>query len=138
MKNNMNRRQALRAGLATLAAGFAPLPVFAQSSKYPDRPIRLIVPRPPGGVVDVIGRQWAEQVRASLGTVVVEDIGGGGGTIGTAAAARAPADGYTLLIGSTSDLVLNPVLMPNLSYDPIRDFAPVSIMPSAAPSATST
>src|SRR4051812_44990456 len=127
MKTNMNRRQALSLSLATLAAGLAPHAALAQS-KYPERPIRLIVPRPPGGVVDVVGRQWAEQVRPSLGTVVVEDIGGGGGTIGTAAAARAPVDGHTLLIGSTSDLVLNPVLMPNLAYDPIRDFAPISIM----------
>jgi tripartite-type tricarboxylate transporter receptor subunit TctC len=123
----MNRRQALRVGLASLAAAFAPFPALAQN-RYPDRPIRLIVPRPAGGVVDVIGRQWGERVKASLGTVVIENIGGGGGTIGTAAAARAPADGYTLLIGSTSDLVLNPMLMPNLSYDPIKDFAPVSIM----------
>jgi tripartite-type tricarboxylate transporter receptor subunit TctC len=132
MKNDMNRRRALVLGLTSLAASFAPLPVFGHG-KYPDRPIRLIVPRAAGGQVDVIGRQWAERMNALLGTVVIENMGGGGGMIGTAAVARAQADGYTLLLGSTSDLVLNPVIMPQLSYDPIKDFAPVSIMAISVP-----
>jgi tripartite-type tricarboxylate transporter receptor subunit TctC len=132
MRNVKNRRQALALGLTSLAAVFAPLPALGQS-KYPDRPIRLIVPRGAGGQVDVIGRQWGERINALLGTVVIENMGGGGGTIGTATVARAQADGHTLLLGSTSDLVLNPVIMPQLSYDPIKDFAPIAIMATTVP-----
>jgi tripartite-type tricarboxylate transporter receptor subunit TctC len=132
MRNAKNRRQALVLGLTSLAAAFAPLPVFGQA-KYPDRPIRLIVPRGAGGQVDVIGRQWAERINALLGTVVIENMGGGGGTIGTATVARAQADGHTLLLGSTSDLVLNPVIMPHLTYDPLKDFAPIAIVATTVP-----
>ncbi|MDB5601983.1 MAG: hypothetical protein JWN71_4027 [Xanthobacteraceae bacterium] len=130
MKNKVDRRQALGLALTSLAAAFAPFPAFGQG-KYPDRPIRLIVPRSAGGPLDVVGRQWADRVRPLLGTVVIENVGGGGGTIGTAITARAKPDGYTLVLGSTSDLVLNPVIMPNLGYDPIKDFAPISIMASS-------
>ncbi|WP_157699548.1 Bug family tripartite tricarboxylate transporter substrate binding protein [Pseudorhodoplanes sinuspersici] len=124
--DTVDRRVALALVFA-LAAGIAPFPAFGQG-KYPENPIRLIVPRSAGGVVDIIGRQWAERVRTSIGSVFVENIGGGGGTIGTSAAAHASPNGYTLVIGSTSDLVLNPVLMPNLTYDATKDFVPVSIM----------
>ncbi len=127
VNDTVTRRVALKLALAALAAGIAPFPAFGQN-KYPERPIRLIVPRPAGGVVDIVGRQWAERVRTSLGSVFIENVGGGGGTIGTSAAAHASPDGYTLVIGSTSDLVLNPVIMPNLTYDAAKDFAPVSIM----------
>jgi tripartite-type tricarboxylate transporter receptor subunit TctC len=129
MNNSVTRRQALNLGLTTLAASFVPLTAAFGDVKYPTQPIRLIVPRPPGGVVDVVGRVWGAQAGTLLdGTIVVENIGGGGGTIGTAQAARATADGHTLLIGSTSDLVLNPIIRPNLGYDPVKDFAPISIM----------
>lgn len=127
MNHTVDRRVALELMLAALAVGIAPFPAFGQG-RYPERPIRLIVPRPAGGVVDIIGRQWAERVRTTLGSVFVENAGGGGGTIGTAAAAHASPDGYTLVIGSTSDLVLNPVIMPHLTYDAAKDFAPISIM----------
>jgi tripartite-type tricarboxylate transporter receptor subunit TctC len=129
MNKTLNRRQALHAGLATLAASFAPLSTAFGQTKYPAQPVRLIVPRPAGGVVDVVGRVWGNQAGAILeGTIVVDNVGGGGGTIGTAQAARATADGHTLLLGSTSDLVLNPIIRPNLGYDPVKDFAPISIM----------
>ena len=92
-----------------LAAALAlPARGLAQGS-YPDHPIKLIVPRPAGGVVDVIGREWSAKAKA-LGTVYIENMGGGGGTIGAASAARAPADGYTLLLGTTSELVISPML----------------------------
>ena len=77
---------------------------------YPDRAIKLIVPRPAGGVVDVIAREWSGKAGKSLGTIYIENMGGGGGVIGAAAAARAPADGYTLLFGTNSELVLSPLL----------------------------
>jgi tripartite-type tricarboxylate transporter receptor subunit TctC len=129
MNKSLTRRQAINLGLTTLAASFVPLSSTSGQAAYPTQPIRLIVPRPPGGVVDVVGRVWSSQAGAILnGNIVVENVGGGGGTIGTAQAARAAADGYTLLIGSTSDLVLTPIIRPNLGYDPVKDFAPISIM----------
>ena len=129
MNKNFTRRQALNLGLTTLAASLAPLSSALSDTKYPTQPIRLIVPRPAGGVVDVVGRVWGNQASTILdGTIVVDNIGGGGGTIGTAQAARATSDGHTLLLGSTSDLVLNPIIRPNLGYDPVKDFTPISIM----------
>ena len=97
------------------------------SGKYPDQPIRLIVPRAAGGVVDVVARLWADQVKSVLGTVVIEDQGGGGGTIAAATVARARPDGYTLLAGTTSELVISPVIMSTPPYDPVRDLAPSSL-----------
>ena len=121
----MNRRDVLFLGLGAVAA--AARPAIAQA-EYPDQPIRLIVPRSAGGVLDVIGRSWADRVTARLGTVVVENRGGGGGITGTVAVAHAPADGYTLLLGSTGDLVLNPVLAPQAPYNALKDFAPIGIL----------
>ncbi len=123
----MNRRDFLIHGLAS-APLCAALPGRAWSpGHYPERPIRLIVPRSAGGVVDVVARQWAEAVRSRLGAVVIENQGGGGGTIGTMNAAHAAADGYTLLLGSTSDLVLNPAITPQLQYA-VTDFASIAII----------
>ena len=129
MNKSLTRRQAIKLGLTTLAATSVPLTAAFGDVKYPTGPVRLIVPRPAGGVVDVVGRVWGNQVGTALdGTIVVDNIGGGGGTIGTAQAARATPDGQTLLIGSTSDLVLNPIIRPNVGYNPVKDFAPISIM----------
>lgn len=122
----MNRRTFTLFGLwalLTAAARFSP--AFAQSD-YPQRPIRLIVPRSAGGVLDVVGRHWANWTTSNLGTVVVENFGGGGGMTGTGMAAHAEPDGYTLLLGSTSDLVLNPTLSTVQLYDPVKDFAAIS------------
>ena len=124
----MNRRETLARGLALLsAAALAPLPALAQS-KYPSRPIKLIVPFPPGGVVDPIARQWAERAKPYLGTVVVENMGGGGGTIGTGEGARAEPDGYTAVLGLTGTVVLNPLILPSVPYDPTKDFTLLSIL----------
>ena len=80
----MNRRELVALGLAFLpATAFSPLSAFAQA-QYPERPIRLVVPFSAGGVVDAVGRQWAERVKPHLGTIVVENQGGAGGTIGPA------------------------------------------------------
>lgn len=121
----MNRRSLMLLGLGSLSAIATRSSAFAQSD-YPQRPIRLIVPRSAGGVLDVVGRHWANWTTSNLGTVVVENFGGGGGMTGTAMAAHAAPDGYTLLLGSTSDLVLNPTLSPVQLYDPVKDFASVS------------
>ena len=100
-------------------------PVVAQD--YPNRPVRLISPFPPGGSNDVVGRLVANQLSEKLGhKVFVDNRGGAGGVLGTEAAANAAPDGYTLLVVSIAHAV-NPSLY-KLSYDPIKSFAPISIM----------
>jgi tripartite-type tricarboxylate transporter receptor subunit TctC len=130
----MNRREVVALGLASLsttALSPALFPALAQS-RYPDRPIRLMVPFSAGGVVDAVARQWAERVKPHLGTIVIENQGGGGGTTATGEVARAQPDGYTALLANTSVMVLNPAIMPKVPYDPIKDFAPVSILAISA------
>ncbi len=100
---------------------------FAQT--YPTKPVRLMVPFPPGGSTDIVARIVAQQVSERLGQqMVIENRGGAGGTIGTALVAKAPADGYTLVLGTTSTHVVAPAVYPKLDYDPIKDFAPVSLL----------
>ena len=123
----MQRRDILLRGLASLFVARTAVPALAQAN-YPVRPIKLIVPFPPGGVVDPIARQWAERIKPYLGTVVVENLGGGGGTIGTGEGARAQPDGYTATFGLTGTMVLNPVILPNVPYDPVKDFRLIAIL----------
>jgi tripartite-type tricarboxylate transporter receptor subunit TctC len=124
----MNRRDLLAFSLASLSAtALTPLAGLAQG-KYPERPIKLMVAFSAGGVNDVVGRQWAERVRTLLGTVYVENQGGGSGTIATGDVARAAGDGYTILLGSTSTMVLNPMTMAKVPYDPAKDFVPIAII----------
>src|SRR5215472_1203990 len=123
----MRRRDVLALGLSSASiASLQHLPAFAQVS-FPEQPIRLIVPRSAGGVVDVVARLWADRIKGELGTIAVEDQGGGGGTIAAAAVARARADGYTLLAGTSSELVISPVIMAAPPYDPARDLAPITL-----------
>jgi tripartite-type tricarboxylate transporter receptor subunit TctC len=124
----MKRRDLLALGLASLATS-ALTPRFAMAQgKYPERPIKLMVAFSAGGVNDVVARQWAERVKLLLGTVYVENQGGGSGTIATADVARAQPDGHTILLGSTSTMVLNPMTMPKVPYDPVKDFTPIGIL----------
>jgi tripartite-type tricarboxylate transporter receptor subunit TctC len=96
---------------------------------YPTKQITLIIPFPPGGSTDIVGRIIAEGLSKELGQpVVVDNRGGAGGTVGTGAAAKAAADGYTLSIGSTSTHAVGPATLPKVAYDPIKDFAPISIV----------
>ena len=122
----MRRRDFLAASLASLApTGF----VRMARASYPERSIRLIVPRGAGGVLDVVGRHWCNRIAKSLGSsVYIENIAGAGGIIGMASAAKAAPDGYTFLLGSTSDIVLTPLQQHNLSFDTDRDFQPVSML----------
>jgi len=83
------------------AAALPAMPRMARAQAYPSRQIRLVAPFPPGGAYDLIARPWAEKMKSLLGTVVVENIGGGGASIGSAAVARAQPDGYTLLTAGT-------------------------------------
>jgi tripartite-type tricarboxylate transporter receptor subunit TctC len=123
----MRRRDVLALGAAALSSPLVRRTAFAQA-KYPDRPIRLVIPFPPGGVYDATGRPWADKVKPHLGTVVVENIGGAGSSLGTAAVARAQPDGYTILLGGTGGLVINPLASSHSPYDPIKDFEPIALL----------
>lgn len=113
------------AAFAVLAATCSPLTFAASASNYPDRPVRLVVGFAPGGAADILGRVAAQQLSERLGQqVVVDNRGGAGGLIATEIAARANADGYTLLFSSIPH-VINPHLYKKVSYDAIKDFAPV-------------
>jgi tripartite-type tricarboxylate transporter receptor subunit TctC len=98
---------------------------------YPTKPLRFIVPYPPGGPLDTMARMLAEKVRADLGQpMIVENRAGAGGNIGADLATKAHADGYTLVMGAVATHAINPWLFKNLPYDPIKDFAPVTIVAS--------
>ena len=127
----MNRRATLSLIAAAWLGGPAAMSASAQTA-YPARPIKLMVPFSAGGVTDVVGRQWAERMTAKLGTFVIENRGGGGGVPATIDVARAEPDGHTLILGNTSIMVLNPMTMTNLRYDPPKDFAPIAILSVAA------
>src|SRR6187399_630866 len=95
----------------------------AAAQPYPSRPVSVVVPFPAGGPSDVVARIIAEHMGKVLGqTMVIENVGGAGGTLGSARVATAAPDGYTLLAGSMGSHVAAPVLTPNLKYDPLRDF----------------
>lgn len=102
-------------------------PGVAMAQDYPNRPVRLVVPFPPGGVVDISGRLLAEELGRQLGvTVVVDNKVGAGGTIGAAEVARAPADGYTILMGGAATHAFAPWVYKQLRYDPLKDFVAVT------------
>jgi len=114
----------MRITVAALAALLVAAPAVAQT--YPSRPVTVVVPFPAGGPSDVVARIIAEHMGKVLGqTMVIENVGGAGGTIGGARVASAPADGYTLLAGSMGSHVSAPVLTPNVKYDTLRDFEPI-------------
>jgi len=117
--------KAIALGLAAfLIAGAS----FAQTSGYPDRPVKMIAPFAPGGPVDAVARVLAPKLSEGLGQqFYVENHPGGSGNIGTALAAKAPADGYTILVIS-STLVVNPSLFAKLGFDTTTDLAPVSLV----------
>jgi tripartite-type tricarboxylate transporter receptor subunit TctC len=114
------------AACCALGFGVAPGPVAAQA--YPNKPIRLIVPYPPGGPLDIAARALAERLKEPLGTIVVENRPGAGGNIGVDALAKSAPDGYTLGIGAVATHAINPWLFNRIPYDPVRDFAPITLI----------
>jgi tripartite-type tricarboxylate transporter receptor subunit TctC len=116
------------------AVSFAAFHAAQVSAAFPDRALRIVVPFAPGGNVDIVARLVAPGLSSRLAQqpVVVENRTGGGGTIGAETVARARPDGYTLLAGSNGPLTVNPAVQQNLTYDPLRDFAPISL-PSKVP-----
>ncbi|QKO20664.1 tripartite tricarboxylate transporter substrate binding protein [Rhodoferax sp. BAB1] len=123
---HLKRRDIVRALPAAALLGLTPM-AWAQGA-YPNRPLRVIVPQPPGGGFDFVARQLAERLSRQIGQgVVVENKTGSGTLVGTEAAAQAAPDGYTLLMGSVSNIALNMGLYEKLSYDSLRDFEPVGL-----------
>lgn len=119
----LTRRAFAAAGLLTLA----PLCVLAQA--WPAKPIRLVVPFPAGGGTDIIAREVSNKATAlTKWNFVIESRPGSGGNLGIDAAAKAPADGYTLVLGQTSNLAINPSLYSKLPYDPVKDLTPIALV----------
>jgi tripartite-type tricarboxylate transporter receptor subunit TctC len=121
----MRGASALLRGLVLAAAVLAVQTVHAQA--YPSRPIRLVVPFPPGGSADILGRALAQRLGEGLGqSVVVENRPGAGTAIAAELVAKAAPDGYTVMLGTVSSHAINPALNPKLPFDPLRDFTPVA------------
>ncbi len=123
----MRRRTMIAAALAALPAHLATAPAGGQS--WPTRPLRMIVPFPPGGVTDVVARAIAKHMGDDLGQpVIIDNKPGAGGRVGTEAAAKAPADGYTLLLMTSGTHAILPAIDPKLPYDAEADFVPVALL----------
>jgi tripartite-type tricarboxylate transporter receptor subunit TctC len=115
------------AGLA--ATALLAMPAAAQAPAYPAKPIRYVVPYPPGGPLDIVARSLAQKLGPRLGQqVLVDNRPGAGGNIGAELVAKAPADGYTILMGAVATHAINPHLYRTLPYDPVRDFTPVTLI----------
>jgi len=125
----MNPLRFAAAALAFMVLVPALVPASAGAQAYPNKPIRLMVPFPPGGSTDIVARIVAQKLGAQLGqSLVIENRGGAGGTLGTAVVAKAAPDGYSLVVGTTSTHVVAPSVYQKLDYDPVRDFAPISLV----------
>ena len=119
-----------RAWIAAVACALAPLAAPAQDP-YPSKPIRLVVPFPPAGGTDVLSRAVSYAIQNSTKwTIVVDNKPGAGGNIGLDATAKAAPDGYTIAMGQTANLAVNPALYSKMPYDPLKDFAPVALVSS--------
>jgi hypothetical protein len=126
----MNRRAFLGTAGAFALAGAAPRIVTAQGA-WPSKPIHFIVPFPPAGGTDVLSRTLAQAIAARTKWVfVVDNKPGAGGNIGLEATAKSPADGYTIAMGQTANLAVNPALYAKMPFDPLKDFAPIALVSS--------
>jgi tripartite-type tricarboxylate transporter receptor subunit TctC len=115
-------------GLVAGAAGLPVIPRLARADTYPARPIRLVLPFPPGGVFDIIGRPWADKVKTSLGIVFVDNQPGAGGSLAAQLVAHAPPDGYTILLGSSSIHLAEMILREHPLLDPMKDLVTISMV----------
>ncbi|WP_258231318.1 Bug family tripartite tricarboxylate transporter substrate binding protein [Achromobacter pulmonis] len=127
VRPNPMRRALAALALGACALGLVPQP--ARAAAFPERPIKMIVPFGPGTTTDTVSRMLADAMSKSLGQpVIIENRAGAGGSIGTELVARAPADGYTLVMGTVGTHAINKALYPKLGYDPLRDFKPVALV----------
>lgn len=121
------RRSLLMSGLVAGCASALCAGALAQT--YPDRPIRLVVPFAPGGATDILARMLATAMGEKLGqTMIVENKPGAATVVAASAVAKAPPDGYTLLLGASTTLTLNPAVRPTLAYDPVASFTPIGLV----------
>jgi tripartite-type tricarboxylate transporter receptor subunit TctC len=127
----MIRRAFVRtACAAVLLAAAAGAPALAQDA-YPSKPIKLVVPFPPAGGTDVLSRAIAQSIATNTQwLIVIDNKPGAGGNIGLEAASKAPADGYTIAMGQTANLAVNPALYTSMPFDPLKDFAPIALISS--------
>jgi tripartite-type tricarboxylate transporter receptor subunit TctC len=115
-----------------LGCALAMLSLCAMAQSYPSKPVRVVIPYPPGSTPDIVGRALSEKLQKALGQpFVVDNRTGAGGNIGTDAVAKAPADGYTLLVAINGPVAVNKYLYKNLPYDPDKDLQPISLLASA-------
>lgn len=122
--------QILRRATPALFASMLSAGAFAQA--WPAKPIRIVVPFPPGGGTDIIARETSQRVAKATGwTLVIDNKPGAGGNLGVDAVAKSPADGYTLVLGQSSNLAINPTLYTKLPYDPQKDLAPILLVANA-------
>ena len=129
MKTSSTSVRVLFAVFVLLMLAVLALPLQARASGFPDRPIKLVVPFPPGGGTDILARLLSSRLGDELGQpVVIENRPGASTSIAAGAVAKSPADGYTMLLGTGSTFVINSILYPNLPYDPVRDFRPVGVV----------
>ena len=125
----LSRRTSLRATALLLASGAVPRLAKAEPAAYPAKPIKLVIPYPPGGGTDITGRAMAQKLSELLGqSVVIENRPGATGMIGAASVAKSAPDGYTVLFGAASEMAINASLFKNMAYDPRTDFEPVSLL----------
>jgi tripartite-type tricarboxylate transporter receptor subunit TctC len=122
----MSRRRILR--LAAAALGLAAGRRSARAQNFPVRPIKLVLPFPPGGIFDIVGRPWADKVSRTLGTVFIENQPGAGGSVAAAAVAHADADGYTIFLGSSSIHLTEMILRVHPLIDPMKELTPVAMV----------
>ena len=124
-------RRLLNQAAITLAACLASAPVWAQSSAWPNKPVRIVVPFPPGGTTDILARAIAPELGKAFGqSFIIENRGGAGGNVGTEIVAKSSNDGYTLLMGTVGTHGINRALYDKLPYDPIKDFVAITLVAS--------
>jgi tripartite-type tricarboxylate transporter receptor subunit TctC len=125
----LSRRESLRRAALFLAFAGAPATAAAQPGAYPAKPVKLVIPYPPGGGTDITGRAMAQKLSEFLGqSVVIENKPGATGMIGAASVAKSAPDGYTVLFGAASEMAINASLFKNMTYDPRTDFEPVTLL----------
>lgn len=124
-------KQALAIAITAIIAMGAAMPALAQAASWPTKPVRFVVPYPPGGSLDQVARALADKMKDGLGQpVLVENRPGAGGNVGADQVAKSPPDGYSIVMGAVATHAINPALYPKMPYDPVKDFQPITLVAS--------